>query len=55
MMKIYDPTDENPKVRTNLKWKRFLLKLNYIKQENARRMTMPPIQYSNNNIKLPLV
>lgn len=43
MIKISDPRDFNPTIRLNAKWKRFLLRLNYLKQDSSRRMSMPQI------------
>ena len=58
MIKIFDHQDNNPKIRTNTKWKRLLLKLNNVKQDKARRMSMPqvvPNSNINNKTVMPVI
>lgn len=58
MIKIFDHQDNNPKIRTNPKWKRLLLKLNNVKQDKARRMSMPqvvPNSNINNKTVMPVI
>lgn len=48
LIKIFDHQENNPKIRTNPKWKRLLLKINNVKQDKARRMSMPQVVPNNN-------
>lgn len=51
MMKMPESHIFNSSVKANAKWKKLLLRLNFLKQDNSRRMSMP--QIISHVVKIP--